>query len=67
MRVKISHGMVPAALRVIEGGDGLVALTAEEDDFVAGGYVGNVGDVDDGLIHADASDERAHAGRGQAG
>ncbi len=33
-------------------------LTAEEDDFVAGGHIRNVGHVNDGLIHADAPDER---------
>ena len=43
---------------MIEGGGGLVSLAADEDDFVAGGYIGNVGDVNDGLIHADAPDER---------
>src|SRR5579859_3333938 len=43
---------------MIEGGDGVASLLADQHDFVAGCNAGNVGNVEDRLIHADASDER---------
>ena len=43
---------------VVVGGDGLGALRAENDDFVAGFDAGDLSDVEHGLVHADAADER---------
>ena len=34
-----------------------VVLLAEDDNFVAGGGVGDVGDVDDGQVHRHATDD----------
>lgn len=41
--------------RELFGGDAFVALAAEEDDFVAGLHIGNVGDVGHAHVHADAA------------
>jgi len=43
----------------IGGGDLLIAGTADEGGLLAGLGVWAVGDVDDGLIHGDASEDRA--------
>ena len=42
---------------MIVGGDALGVLLAEDDHFVAGGGVGDVGDVDDGQVHRHAADD----------
>ena len=43
---------------MVEGGDRLLALGAENDDFVAGLDAGNLRHVEHNLVHADAADER---------
>src|ERR1700760_5169604 len=42
---------------MIESCDRLVALAPNDDNFIACNYTGNVGNVDDALIHTDATDD----------
>jgi hypothetical protein len=62
MRVKTSQGIVPAGFGVVEGRYGFVAgfaaLHAQNHHLVAGLDAGNLRDVKNDLIHADAADER---------
>ena len=51
----VGNGSGPAGM--IVGGDAAAVMLAEDDNFVAGGGVGDVGDVDDGQVHRHAADD----------